>query len=358
MAVSCDAPAWDIAPVIVGGSGGSGTRGTAMLLDRLGVQMACTSSPALVDRSLCSMRSSCNDADDCSLGNSFIARLSWVRDNFTVFGRLPSNEEACDGVVDRELLSESLNTSRDDLCGGSRAAALSLLRTAVYPDYRRPLRWGFKNPHTTYFVNVWMRNLFPCAVFVNTVRDVDELTRERKHFDHRVREAARFGMINEDVADMLSRDNKMAWRRTSATTQSQLMEHAPLLRRVNDFYSTFVRTVNVRLAMWAHFCVSAQRVVHVPLQRVVALASRSPACLEAVAHSLAGALRLDRAFVLNVTAHFAASSLSLVQKSLAEGHKLAPDLFVSSSVDVGWPRDSPLHPRACEGQLLYNSSPG
>ena len=38
---TCANAPWYTAPVIVGGSGGSGTRGVALLLEALGVAMAC-----------------------------------------------------------------------------------------------------------------------------------------------------------------------------------------------------------------------------------------------------------------------------------------------------------------------------
>ena len=42
---TCENAPWYQAPVIVGGSGGSGTRGVALLLESLGVRMACVGEP-------------------------------------------------------------------------------------------------------------------------------------------------------------------------------------------------------------------------------------------------------------------------------------------------------------------------
>ena len=353
---SCDSAMWYSAPVIVGGSGGSGTRGVALLLDRLGVQMACSSVPTVADPALCNIgRDACNDAGDCSIANSFDPRLSWLRDNFSALDG-HQGRSACDGVVDRDALSKSLNASRDDLCGGSQGTALRRLRMAVRPQYQQPLRWGFKNPHSTYYVNIWLKTLFPCAVYVNTVRDIAEMTRERKHFDHRVREAARFGMLSDEAADELFHDNKAAWRRgsdfTSSSSSSKTLESVRLHRSVNDFYVSYVHLVNVRLVEWSQLCLAADRVVHVPLQRMVALTPRSPACLEAVAHSLATTLRIDKSFAVNVTHRFAASSLRLVQESLVDGHRDMPSIVLSDHSRLPWPSSSPLQPSSCDGTLL------
>ena len=60
-------PHWYHAPVIVGGSGGSGSRGVVLLLERLGVKMACTE-PPLENKSVCTLH--CNGASDCELINT------------------------------------------------------------------------------------------------------------------------------------------------------------------------------------------------------------------------------------------------------------------------------------------------
>ena len=48
-AAFCADPPWWTAPVIVGGSGGSGTRGSVLLLSQLGVAMACETADLFVD---------------------------------------------------------------------------------------------------------------------------------------------------------------------------------------------------------------------------------------------------------------------------------------------------------------------
>ena len=75
------------------------------------------------------------------------------------------------------------------MCGGSKAAALRLLQRAVRPEFRQPLRWGLKNPHSTYYVDVLRATFFPCLVYINTVRDLEDMVAGSKHFSGRVHEA-------------------------------------------------------------------------------------------------------------------------------------------------------------------------
>ena len=63
-------------------------------------------------------------------------------------------------------------TRSADLCGGSKRAAVARLQSAIAPAHRRPLRWGFKNPHARVLHVNALRKVFPCMVFINTVRDL------------------------------------------------------------------------------------------------------------------------------------------------------------------------------------------
>lgn len=331
---SCDDAPWHAAPVIVGGSGGSGTRGVALLLESLGVQMACVSQPTLTDPAVCELP--CNAAADCGLINSFRGGdgFSWLRANFS-----RADHAHCDDV-DRDAISQSANRSNTELCGGSKAAALRLLQQAVRPQFRQPLRWGMKNPHSTYYVNVLRATLFPCLVYVNTVRDLDIMVATSKHFSSRVHEAMRFGILGEKEGETLLAESETRRRR----------EHAELARS-SHFYGTFVRDVNIGLDVWMRRCLPG-RSVHVPLQRMVAIAPRAPDCVRDVAGPLATALRLDVNDVLNATRRFAEASLPLVQKSLAEA-RVAQLGIVSRGGAMAWrwPVGSLLEPRTCAGAL-------
>ena len=329
----CDASTpWYLAPVIVGGSGGSGTRGMAMLLESLGVRMACVSGgsggssdekPSLTDPSQCDLP--CNAAADCGLISSYRGGdgLGWLRLNYSrVHG--PCDE------VDHAAVAFAANKSDPELCGGSKAAAARLLRSAVRPQYRKPLRWGLKNPHSTYYVNVLRATVFPCLVYVNTVRDLDGLVSASKHFGSRVQEAMRFGVLGEKEGDALAR----------------LAEATPKLRTtvaMQAFYGGFVRDVNLNLEAWLRRCLPG-RSVHVPLQRMVALAPRSPGCVFAVARPLALALRLEEAEVVNSIRRFAAASLPLVRESLAKARG-------RRTTNYSWPTGS-LQPAECVGRLV------
>lgn len=300
--------------------------------------MACVSEPSLIDPAIC--ETPCNPAADCGLINSFRGGdgLGWLRNNFSHV------DDACDDV-DRAAIEESSNKTNPDLCGGSKKAALRLLQHAVRPQFRQPLRWGMKNPHSTYYVNVLRATYFPCLVYVNTVRDLDVMVSTSKHFSSRVQEAMRFGMLGEASGATLIAGSE-------ANRRTRLAHAAPMQR----FYGTFLRNVNVGLEVWLQRCLPG-RSVQVPLQRMVALAPHAPSCVHAVARPLAHALRLELAFVLNATRAFAAQSLPLVQKSLAEAYAEQQRAANDSLVDVDrvkwrWPEGSTLEPTACQGVLL------
>ena len=114
---------------------------------------------------------------------------------------------------------------------------------------------------------------------------------------------------------------------------------------------TPVQRVNVQLLGWTNRCMSGAA-VQMPLQRMVALAPRSPACVDAVALPLAIALRMDSPFVLNVTRRFAAASLQIVMNSLVEARQLAPHTYVDDPALLAWPGRSSLQPSECDGGLI------
>ena len=334
-ASACDSAPWYHAPVIVGGSGGSGTRGVVTLLENLGVHMACVSRPSLTDPAVCNLP--CNPAADCGIINSFRGGdgLGWLRDNFSHVN------DPCD-VVDHAAVYESSNRSDADLCGGSKAAALHMLQHAVRPQFRHPLRWGMKNPHSTYYVNVLRAAFFPCLVYVNTVRDLDAMVTTTKHFSNRVQEAMRFGIIGEGAG--------MSLITSGEASRRQRLVNAIAMQA---FYGRFLHDVNVGLDAWLQRCLPG-RSVHIPLQRMVALTPHGPSCLYAIVRPLAHALKLDMPFVLNATRAFASTSLPLVRKSLAEGQAFALEHRhnASSARLWRWPDGSALEPRVCKGALV------
>eukprot|EP00966_Prymnesium_polylepis_P203240 4708333-Prymnesium_polylepis.1 len=122
----------------------------------------------------------CNSAADCKFLSSFRTpspyALSFLHANHT---RSPDGTRACG--ADAQLLRLAVDAPVSNGCGGTKARALSLMRDAVRPQYRQPLRWGMKNPHATYYANA-LRDLFPCMVMVNTVRDLAEMGRSMKHY--------------------------------------------------------------------------------------------------------------------------------------------------------------------------------
>ena len=130
-------------------------------------------------------------------------------------------------------------------CGQTKEQVFQRLRTAISPRYQWPLRWGFKNPHTTYYVNI-LKQLFPCMVYVNTVRDLDAMVRGLSHFENRVHEATGFGFFDATEAARV---------RSSLVTRQH-------------FYAGYIKRVNTELDSWLSQCLPSQ-FVHVALQRLV-----------------------------------------------------------------------------------------
>ena len=88
------------------------------------------------------------------------------------------------------------------------------------------------------------------------------------------------------------------------------------------------------------------RLVHVPLQRMVAVAPNQSECVPAVAVPLARALQLDVEWTLNVTRGFARSSTKLVRESIARARTAYP----AFGPPIPYP-NGPLQPAACAGPL-------
>ena len=268
--------------------------------------------------------------------------MAWCRSNFT------HASDPCN-YVERGALRRASNQSTPGLarCGGSKANALRhVLRKAVRPQFRRPRRWGFKNPHSTYYVNVLRARYFPCLVYVNTIRDLDQMLSNAKHFGGRVKEARRFGILSEATGVRLDAIGNAVGRRHRADTLSD----SDMLA-LQAFYGQFVRDVNVGLTAWAHRCLPARH-VNVPLQRMVALAPRAPNCVEHVASQLAAVLSMDAVKVINVTRTFAASSLPIVVASLSQEREQRARMLVKDRSLLSWPTGSALQPAACAGALV------
>lgn len=306
-----------------------------MLLDKMGVAIACVT-PTFLDADAartCDLK--CNAAADCPIINTFRTSdrgaVSWLRatrgSNLT-FSASPST---C--AADAKSLEEALSWPTEH-CGGSKRDALRKLRDAIAPQHRVAWRWGFKNPHSVYYVNA-LRALFPCMSYVNTLMDLDMMVRRRKHFASRVAEARRYGIVNE-----------VNLRHVSATlTNSQ------------RFYGAYVRQVNLRLHGWLWRCLPG-RFAHVSIQRIVIQGagadsddggSRHKKCLNAAINPLLRAIAMPRTpSIVNATEHFLLASLPTVRHSLDE----AVQLPISPGVDresLRWPL--PLEVQECQGAL-------
>ncbi|KAL1525182.1 hypothetical protein AB1Y20_020052 [Prymnesium parvum] len=365
--MACENADWWTAPVIVGGSGGSGTRGVVLLLEQLGVRMACIEGPrpSLFDPAICNM--TCNSAADCKFLSSFRTptpyALSFLHTNHS---RGAEVHRRCG--ADAPLLQLASNTPiKLNGCGGSKAAAIRLMRKAVRPQYRRPLRWGMKNPHATYYANV-LRQLFPCMVMVNTVRDLPDMAGGMKHFHSRVQEARSLGYLSQDEAtrilnvpmlapahsskqrvvhqllkDTTATKTASSGGRQQSTEPARDGNHAELHQ---TFFVKFIRHVNIALDRWFQSCAPGT-LAHLPLQRAVALSRKTPDCLTTSVRRLVDLLHLNQTEAMAAARAFAEESYSLVEHSIHEGQ--AKPVMIAPFVNITWP--SNLQPFACQGPL-------
>ena len=196
----CQSAPWWTAPVIVGGSGGSGTRGSVLLLQRLGVGMACED--PIFDSSVLDPASHCNRAKDFDLLGGKRQRappLVWLTKNRSSSGCVVGDEAVA------RLLAE-LKASPDEK--GLSPARLLALRSGLRREHRRPLRWGMKNPHSTYLLQLLLR-LFPCLAYVHTMRGLPEMVRNMDHVLSRMDEAASYGHLPPAVTQA-GRDGRQA----------------------------------------------------------------------------------------------------------------------------------------------------
>jgi len=138
-ATFCSTAPWWTAPVLIGGAGGSGTRGSALLLQRLGVGIACLEgSPEAA--AIAGVAEHCNKAMDFGLLAGRARRaapLAWLADasNASHDARSSASCTVSD-AQSADLLFRKV-TKRKSL--GTLASALLLLRRNVRPEYRRPL---------------------------------------------------------------------------------------------------------------------------------------------------------------------------------------------------------------------------
>lgn len=245
--------------------------------------------------------------------------------------------------------TEMIKEDGRKLCGASKQAVISRLMKVVAPKYQRPLRWGMKNPHSTYYVNVLYR-IFPCMVYVNTLRDLDVMVRTRKHFDSRVREAVMYKLAPVQVAE--------EYKSWSLSTSQR-------------FYGHLLQGVNGRLNQWLRRC-APKRFVHISLQRLVVRASpvlakvesgtlredrrRHAACFDAAVLPLLRLLGLQDAGVsINVTHRFLSESLPTVLSSVNGAAEYPLELPRNDKALI-WPPG--LDPHACRGPLLPRTVTG
>jgi len=221
-AAFCARAPWWTAPVIVGGSGGSGTRGAVLLLQQLGVGMACED--AIFDTKLFDPATHCNRAKDfdlmggrrqrmpplvwftasqnrsephqpsCSVDGGEVAHAPTHRacacacacacaracacacacliltlrlsPSLSLNLRLDLRPSPSSMPGQVESLSKALEANPSEK--GFSMERLTALRASILPAYRQPLRWGMKNPHSTYILSLLLR-YFPCLACVHSL---------------------------------------------------------------------------------------------------------------------------------------------------------------------------------------------
>mmetsp|Transcript_57991 Transcript_57991/g.172397 ORF Transcript_57991/g.172397 Transcript_57991/m.172397 type:complete len:149 (-) Transcript_57991:343-789(-) len=144
---------------------------------------------------------------------------------------------------------------------------------------------------------------------------------------------------------------RRAPRRSPGSPTALMARRVPLARVTfsapQSFYVQYVRRVNLDLDRWAGSCLPG-RLVHLPLQRVVALTNRTPECVDDVIAPLIAALRLNRSDATRAARAFVRESYRLVVTSIREAR--AKPILLAPSINASWPRA--LEPSSCSGPLL------
>lgn len=290
----CAAAPWWTAPLVVGGSGGSGTRASVLLAARLGVGMACER--PLFDPAVLDERSHCNRASD-----------------FDLLGGKPMREPplvwlgtGCE--LEDDLLARRLNAS-DGTGKGLDATSLRALRFGLLPQFRRPLRWGMKNPHAIYLLKLLLR-FFPCMVYVNTLRELPEMVRNMDHLRNRFEEADTYGLLQQSVAEG-PLGAKQAW------------------------LAGYLIRINSGLATWAARCIPPQRIIYLSTMRLARCISDT--CTAFVATRLANSLGLDPNSTHRAVGEFAWSSHKLVETSAQQSAARPLLVRTQNGTPLTWP---------------------
>ena len=176
---------WETSPVVVGGTGGSGTRGVVQVLQNLGVYMH----PPLKS----SLFRDCYNGDP--LDNTCMFPVLATGSNSSMFS------------------SDSKTWLTNATCAPHSQPSQRLCRTDLGSHYfdsvpgenRRPYYWGWKNPRTMYHLEV-LYELYPNLLFIHVLRNpMDMASAQWQHLKHRAKE---FAEIHSDfeTAEAVMRD--------------------------------------------------------------------------------------------------------------------------------------------------------
>ena len=215
---------------------------------------------------------------------------------------------------------------------GFSTERLTALRAAVRPAYRRPLRWGMKNPHSTYILGLLLR-YFPCLAcvhrlglvkvrgggrggqerehgqswgsqagpswgqpslpatpirYVHTVRNLPDMVRNMDHVVARIDEAATYGYLTATMASRLGVSLDASHRLASQPTRAKdTPERSVGSRQV--WLAGYLIRLNGGLVAWGRHCLPANQLTYLGTIKLARCPSDD--CAAVVAHDLSHTLR-------------------------------------------------------------------
>ena len=291
--------------------------------------MGMTCEDSILDPNVIPEQEHCNGAYDFDL-----IRGSDVRAPSLVWIVGGANTSSC-AVTDAQCSSLLFSHAQPR----NMSSALINLRRAVLPRYRRNLRWGMKNPQFTY-MHKWLVRVFPCMVYVHTVRGVKEMVRNADHVRNRFNEAANLGLHNRFTeAASLALLPKNASLKPQVPTGLRMLvpvitPQQKMLEPVQAWLADYLLLLNSGLAWWASRCMPHQ-IVYLPVMTLSRCISDT--CSAFHAERLARMLRLDPKETLRQVQAFAEASHSVTLRSHTDAMKRPLLVERASAALLRWP---------------------
>lgn len=159
---------WKLAPIVVGGTGGSGTRGVVEVLTRMGVYMKPANKEVF---NLCFHGNGCNPKESTChrSGSSFDNACMKPEGKLRFFDGFPSTNTGATPAY-MHWLSANDCSSPISTTSLSRSRGGKLFMESVPIENRAQYRWGWKDPHSMYHL-VKLFALYPHLIFVHALRN-------------------------------------------------------------------------------------------------------------------------------------------------------------------------------------------